>query len=71
MLSTVKKCIHSYQLDNTTFEELFTQYVIAIQDINIMLELNYMNNYNKLDSNSLNYVLNLSIDELRRFRFDK
>ncbi len=49
MLATIKQCISDLQIDTSSFQQYFTDYVIEVQDRNIDQELAYMLTHNVVD----------------------
>lgn len=64
MLTTIKQCIEEAKTDNTTFEELFVEYVMYVEDVNIGNELDYILRHNILDINVINHMVDLAVGGL-------
>ena len=56
MLETVKK--YSNRNSKITFNEIFTRYLLEVQNVSIQLEFKYLLSHNKLDVLKLNKLIN-------------
>ena len=56
MLETVKK--YSNRNSKITLNEIFTRYLLEVQNVSIQLEFKYLLSHNKLDVLKLNKLIN-------------
>lgn len=61
MLGTVKKYIKKNS--NVSFESKFIDYMIGVQNTSILLEMQYLIKYNKLDVLKLDKLIDASFKE--------
>lgn len=64
MLETVKSRIHELENDDTSYSELFIQYVTSVQDSCIEAEIRYMLRYNIVDVNLIDRKIRSMISDL-------
>ena len=64
MLETVKKSIKKKRAE--TFNEVFIDYIISIQDKSIELEMEYIKRHNRLDVLKLDKWVNASLYEAEK-----
>ena len=62
MLQTIKSYIK--ETANTSFAEYYQNYLMTIQDLNIQLELKYLQVQNLLDVNSVDLITDSAYKEL-------
>lgn len=64
MLGKVKRKVNKYRKSNTKFEELYVNYLLFIQDKNILTEMEYIKKHNDLDVFNLDKWINNSLKKV-------
>ena len=57
-LDRVRRKINKISKDTTSFDELFVDYIMDVQDKSIQLEFDYFKRHNKLDILKLDKLIN-------------
>lgn len=69
MLETIKKAIE--EVPFISFEEYFTNYVMAVQDVNIDNEVSFMLRNNSLTTLALDKLINNEVENDKFSRYSK
>lgn len=59
----MKRKVNKFRRSQITFEELYIDYLLFIQNINMFQEINYIQKHNKLDILNIDYWIRKTLDE--------
>jgi hypothetical protein len=68
MLEIIKAEIKS---DYPDFDKFYMDYICSVQDENIEREVRYLRNANRLNTGSMQFVIEHTYEELRKLDFNK
>ena len=63
MLAKIKRKLHKIQKKTTSFDELYTDYIIAMYQQSLKLEMEYLLHHNKVDILKLDKWMNNEFKE--------
>lgn len=62
MLETVKRCIR--KRETRTFDERFVEYMLDVQNKNVLLEMKFLRTHNQLDVLQLDHLISNSLRDV-------